>query len=159
MARTLSDRRAGASASGTLTAVPTIFSRIIAGEIPGRFVWRDADAVAFLDARPISPGHTLVVPVREIDHWTDLEPPLAAHLMTVAHAIGVAQRQVFDVPRVGLMIAGFEVPHVHLHVIPTRGMQDFDFARADTGADPTEMDRIAGSLRAALARLGHDNVS
>jgi diadenosine tetraphosphate (Ap4A) HIT family hydrolase len=132
--------------------VPSIFSRIIAGEIPGRFVWRDPDTVAFLDVRPLAPGHVLVVPVLEVDQWTDLDPAQAAHLMTVAHAVGVAQRQVFDVPRIGLLIAGFEVPHVHLHVVPTRGMQDFDFSRADTAPDPDELDRHAESLRRALAR-------
>jgi diadenosine tetraphosphate (Ap4A) HIT family hydrolase len=138
--------------------VPTIFSRIIAGEIPGRFVWRDDRAVAFLDVRPLSPGHTLVVPLEEIDQWTDLDGETAAHLMRVAHAVGNAQQKVFAPPRIGLMIAGFEVPHVHVHVMPVSSMQQFDFARADTSPDPVELDTQADALRAALRELGHDEV-
>lgn len=139
--------------------MPTIFTRIIDGEIPGRFVWRDDRAVAFLDARPLSAGHTLVVPIDEIDHWTDLSADLAAHLMTVAHAIGSAQRAVFDAPRVGLMIAGFEVPHVHIHVMPTASMANFDFRNADTSPDQAALDANAEALRAALRSAGHSSVA
>lgn len=133
----------------------TIFTRIINGEIPGRFLWRDERAVAFLDVRPLSPGHTLVVPIAEVDLWTDLSADDASHLMTVAHAIGNAQRRVFDAPRVGLMIAGFEVPHVHLHVMPVHSMQQFDFRNADTSPDQAALDRHADDLRAALREAGH----
>jgi diadenosine tetraphosphate (Ap4A) HIT family hydrolase len=139
--------------------VPTIFSRIIAGEIPGRFLWRDDRAVAFLDVRPLSPGHTLVVPVAEIDEWTDLDAETAAHLMTVAHAVGTAQKQVFTPPRVGLMIAGFEVPHVHVHVMPVQSMQQFDFAKANPSPDPADLDAQADALRAALRSAGHKSVA
>jgi diadenosine tetraphosphate (Ap4A) HIT family hydrolase len=139
--------------------VPTIFSRIIAGEIPARFVWRDERAVAFLDVRPLAPGHVLVVPVDEIDQWTDLAADTAAHLMTVAHAVGNAQMQAFSPPRIGLMIAGFEVPHVHIHVMPVHSMQQFDFSRADTSPDPARLDRDADELRAALRADGHSSVA
>jgi diadenosine tetraphosphate (Ap4A) HIT family hydrolase len=139
--------------------VPTIFSRIIDGEIPGRFVWRDDRAVAFLDVRPLTPGHTLVVPVLEVDEWTDLDADLAAHLMAVAHAVGNAQKSVFDATRVGLMIAGFEVPHVHLHVMPVKTMRDFDFAKADRSPDPAALDAHADALRAALRAAGHKSVA
>jgi histidine triad (HIT) family protein len=139
--------------------VPTIFSRIIAGEIPGRFVWRDERAVAFLDVRPLAPGHVLVVPVDEIDQWTDLDAGTAAHLMTVAHAVGNAQMRVFSPPRIGLMIAGFEVPHVHIHVMPVHSMQQFDFSRADTSPDPARLDRDADEVRAALRAHGHSSVA
>jgi diadenosine tetraphosphate (Ap4A) HIT family hydrolase len=139
--------------------VPTIFTRIIAGEIPGRFVWRDDRAVAFLDVRPLSPGHVLVVPVDETDQWTDLDAGTATHLMAVAHAVGNAQMQVFSPPRVGLMIAGFEVPHVHIHVMPVHSMQQFDFSRADTSPDPSQLDRHADELRTALRAAGHNSVA
>jgi diadenosine tetraphosphate (Ap4A) HIT family hydrolase len=138
--------------------VPTIFSRIIGGEIPARFIWRDATTVAFMDVRPLAPGHVLVVPVAEVDQWTDLPVELASHLMTVAHAVGNAQRAVFAPPRIGLMIAGFEVPHVHLHVIPTRNMGSFDFARADTAPDPAALDAHAERLRVELRAAGHNSV-
>jgi diadenosine tetraphosphate (Ap4A) HIT family hydrolase len=139
--------------------VPTIFSRIIAGEIPGRFLWRDHQAVAFLDVRPLTPGHTLVVPVAEVDEWTDLDAGTAAHLMEIAHAIGNAQKSVFDASRVGLMIAGFEVPHVHLHVMPVATMRDFDFAKANRSPDQGELDAHADALRAALRDQGHSSVA
>ena len=68
----------------------TVFSRIIAGELPARFVWSDEHAVAFLSVNPVAPGHTLVVSRLEVDQWTDAPVPLMAHLMTVAHAVGAA---------------------------------------------------------------------
>lgn len=133
----------------------SIFTRIIDGEIPGRFVWRDDTAVAFLDVRPLSPGHCLVVPVAEIDRWTDLPAATAAHLMEVAHAVANAQQLVFGPPRVGLMIAGFEVPHVHIHIFPTAGMASFDFAQANTSPDPADLDTYEIALKAALRASGH----
>lgn len=135
--------------------MPTIFTRIIEGELPGRFVWRDARAVAFLSINPLQPGHTLVVPVEEVDHWIDLDRDLVDHLIGVAHAIGRAQQEVFRPERVGLMIAGLEVPHVHLHLVPITGVHDLDFSGADPDPDPAAMDDAAERLRAALARAGH----
>ena len=137
--------------------MPTIFTRIIAGEIPGRFVWRDERAVAFLDVRPLSPGHCLVVPVAEVDRWTDLREDDAAHCMRVAHAVANAQQLVFSPPRVGLMIAGFEVPHVHVHVFPTHGMGNFDFAQADAAPDAAALDAHLVALRTALRAAGHED--
>ncbi len=133
----------------------TIFTRIIDGEIPARFVWVDDDCVAFTDVRPLHRGHVLVVPRAEIDHWVDLPPDLAAHLMRVAHAIGRAQNEAFGASRIGLMIAGFEVPHTHLHVVPVDTMADLDFARADTSPDPADLDAVAHTLRRILTEHGH----
>jgi histidine triad (HIT) family protein len=133
----------------------TIFTRIIDGELPARLVWRDDQAVAILDIRPLHPGHVLVIPRHEVDHWVDLEPALAGHLMTIARHVGRAQRAVVPCSRIGLMIAGFEVPHTHLHVIPADSMADFDFARADTDPDQAELDRLAEALRAELRAQGH----
>ena len=130
--------------------MPSIFTRIIDGEIPGRFVWQDEACVAFLDVRPLAHGHTLVVPRLEVDQWTDLEPGAAAHLMTVAHRIGRAQKQLLGPARVGLMIAGFEVPHVHVHVVPINDMHDLDFANADTSPDQDALDDLHQRLAAAL---------
>jgi histidine triad (HIT) family protein len=128
----------------------TLFTRIIDGELPGRFVWRDDRCVGFLSINPLQPGHTLVVPIVEVDHWIDLDDQLACHVITVSKTIGVAQQQVFGPAKVGLMIAGLEVPHVHLHVVPIRGVHDLDFANADQHPDPDELDRAARSLREAL---------
>jgi histidine triad (HIT) family protein len=130
--------------------VPTIFTRIINGEIPGRFVHRDDRAVAFLSIAPLRPGHTLVVPVDEIDHWVDADPGLNAHLLAVAQRVGQAQQAVFSPARVALMIAGLEVPHLHLHVVPIRGEGDMNFANARHDVDGAELDDVAERLRAAL---------
>ena len=121
-----------------------MFTKIITGEFPGRFVWRDDDVVAFLTIAPIRPGHVLVVPVREVDKWTDLDPSTWARLNEVALHIGRALESSFACERVGTIIAGLEVPHCHMHLIPIDTMADLDFAKADASAD-----RIRGALRAA----------
>ena len=132
----------------------TIFTRIIDGEIPGRFVWTDDECVAFLSADPLSTGHTLVVPVQEVDRWTDLPPEVWAKLNAVAQRVGQAIIKVFDAPRAGYIIAGFDVPHTHIHVFPTSKMSDYDFSKVigmnDT--DPAKMDAAASALRAELAK-------
>ncbi|GAA3452886.1 HIT family protein [Dactylosporangium matsuzakiense] len=131
----------------------SVFSKILAGELPGRFVWQNDDVAAFLSIAPLRPGHTLVVPRAEIDQWTDAEPELFGKCTAVAHTIGRAVRRAWDAPRAGLLIAGFEVPHVHLHVFPAWGMDDFDFARADQHPDPAALDEAAEKIRAALREL------
>lgn len=132
----------------------SIFSKIIAGEIPGRFVWQDEDVVAFLTIAPVAPGHTLVVPRREVDQWQDVEPDLFQKCTSVAQKIGQAVRKVWDAPRAGLLIAGIEVPHLHLHVFPAWKIEGFDLSLAREG-DPQEMDEAAEKLRSALRDLGH----
>ena len=93
--------------------MPTLFTRIIDGQIPGTFVWRDDQCVAFLSINPLAPGHTLVVPIEEIDHWVDAAPELNAHLFEVAQTIGQAQQRAFpDCERVGVIVAGYEIPHL-----------------------------------------------
>lgn len=133
----------------------TIFTKIINGEIPGRFVWRNDDIVAFLTVNPITPGHTLVVPVPEVDHWLDLDPILAERCMQIAQTIGQAQMAAFSPTRVGLIIAGLEVPHTHLHLIPIDTEGDLSFAKADPDPSPTSLDLAADRLRAALRAAGH----
>jgi histidine triad (HIT) family protein len=130
--------------------MPTIFTKIIDGELPGQFVHRDDRCVAFLSINPLQPGHTLVVPIEEVDHWIDADPALNAHLMQVAQRIGRAQQQAFSPLKVGLMIAGLEVPHVHIHVVPIRGVHDLDFSSADPSPDPAALDAAADAILAAL---------
>ncbi|MEM8923391.1 MAG: HIT family protein [Actinomycetota bacterium] len=139
--------------------MPSIFSRIIAGEIPGRLVWDDETCVVMVDIRPLHVGHCLVIPKQEVDHWLDIDAVTSAHLMVVAREIGRAQKATFPCERVGLMIAGFEVPHTHLHVVPMDSMDDLDFRNADPSVDAAALDEVADKLRAALTDLGHgDNV-
>jgi histidine triad (HIT) family protein len=128
----------------------TIFSRIIAGEIPGTFVYRDARCVAFMSINPLARGHVLVVPIEEVDHWIDATPDLVAHLFAVSHRIGRAQKQAFDCERVGLIIAGYEVPHAHIHVIPTDHMGQLSFANAASSVDPAELEVAAAAILAEL---------
>lgn len=135
--------------------MPTLFTRIIEGELPGRFVWRDDTAVGFLALHPLSLGHTLVVPIAEVDQWTDLPVEVAAHTMTVAHHMANAQKTAFGAARIGLIIAGFEVPHTHLHVFGANDMATFDFANASREPEPPGMDETAETIRAQLRADGH----
>jgi histidine triad (HIT) family protein len=138
--------------------VPSIFSRIIAGELPGKFVWKDDRAVAFMSIAPMMPGHTLVVPRAEIDHWIDLEPALGAHLFAVAQQIGRAQDLEWKPRRIGMLIVGEEVPHTHLHVVPINSPEELTFAHADPSPDFDALDDAAIRLRARLRELGRTEV-
>jgi histidine triad (HIT) family protein len=133
----------------------TLFTSIINGDIPGRFVWRDDRAVVFLTIAPIRPGHALVVPIEEVDHWIDLDPDLASHLMVVAREVGRAQQAAFEPERIGLIVAGLEVPHTHLHLIPIDSEGDLSFSKADHSPDPAALDDAAERIRAALRAQGH----
>jgi diadenosine tetraphosphate (Ap4A) HIT family hydrolase len=135
--------------------VASVFTRIIDGELPGRFVWRDDEVVAFLSIGPITPGHTLVVPRQEVDHWLDLDQHLWHRCTEVARLVGLAIQQAYDPPRVAHVIAGFEVPHCHLHVLQAQEMADLDFTRAETDPDPAVLDDAQERIRAALRSLGH----
>jgi histidine triad (HIT) family protein len=137
----------------------TIFSRIISGELPGRFVWRDDSVVAFMSIAPLQPGHTLVVPVAEVDHWIDLEPDLLAHLTDVSRLIGLALQEAFQPVKVGMMLAGLEVPHTHIHLVPIRGVHDLDFANADSSASGDSIEDAAQRIRDALRSMGAPGVS
>ncbi|WP_138442547.1 HIT family protein [Sinomonas susongensis] len=133
----------------------TVFTRIIEGEIPGRFVWNDDDVVAFLSIGPLADGHTLVVPREEVDRWTDASPDLLTKVMLVAQRIGQAQVDAFEVERAGMIIAGFEVHHLHVHVWPATSEAEFNFQRSQHDPDPAAMDAAAERLRRALRDAGH----
>ncbi|RLY94644.1 HIT family protein [Kocuria tytonicola] len=133
----------------------SVFTRIIEGELPGRFVWADEQCVGFLSIQPLAQGHVLVVPRQEVDAWVDLPVALAQHLMTVSRSIGRAVDAAFQPKRVGLMIQGFEVPHTHLHVWPTNSIEEFDFANVDQDPDPAVMEESARRIREALRAQGH----
>ena len=137
----------------------SVFTMIIEGELPGRFVWKDELCVAFLSINPLAAGHTLVVPRQEVDHWIDLDPDLANHLMAVSQKLGLALNLGFKPKRIALMIAGLEVPHTHLHIVPIMGIHDLDADGADLAPDPDALDAAADRVRAALRALGHPEVS
>jgi diadenosine tetraphosphate (Ap4A) HIT family hydrolase len=137
----------------------TVFTKIIQGEYPGTFVWRDEHCVGFLSINPMAPGHVLVVPITEVDHWIDAEPDLAAHLFSVAHTIGRAQQAAFDCDRIGVIVAGYEVPHTHIHVIPTSSMAQLSFANAAASVDRGDLDAWAEAIRTELRSAGAAGVS
>jgi histidine triad (HIT) family protein len=122
----------------------TLFTKIINGEIPGRFVWREPDVAAFLTTGPLADGHTLVVPTEEVDRWTDASPETLAKVMDI-----------FPAERAGLIVAGYEINHFHVHVWPSRSMADFDFASADHHPDPAVLDANAEKLREGLRAAGY----
>ena len=135
--------------------MPTIFTRIIDGDIPGTFVWRDERCVAFMSINPMAYGHTLVVPIEEVDHWVDASAELSAHLFEVTRHIAQAQAKAFRPERVGVIIAGYEVPHTHIHVIPTNEMAELSFANAAPSVERADLDASAEAIRTALVAGGH----
>ncbi|CAN5891113.1 HIT family protein [soil metagenome] len=139
--------------------MPSVFSRIIDGELPATFVWRDDRCVGFLSIQPLRPGHTLVVPRREVDHWIDVDPDEWAHVTSVAQTVGKALQAAYSPAKVGLMLAGLEVPHTHLHVVPIDGVHDLDFANADPDPEPSALDAAAERIRAALRDLSAEGVA
>ncbi|NLU82285.1 HIT family protein [Rhodococcus sp. HNM0569] len=134
----------------------SVFSKIISGELPGRFVWEDDDVVAFLTINPFTQGHTLVVPREEIDNWQSIDPALWQHITSVAQSLGKAVVAAFDAPRAGLVVAGLEVPHLHVHVFPAYELGNFDFANAEREPSAHSLDEAATKIRGALREQGHD---
>lgn len=132
--------------------MPSVFTRIINREIPGRFVYEDDEIVAFLTIGPMTQGHTLVVPRAEVDHWQDVEPRLFGRVMDVAQRIGRAVCTAFGAERAGMIIAGLEVPHLHVHVFPAYDLTDFGFANVDTNPSAESLDEAQAKIKAALAQ-------
>lgn len=131
----------------------TIFTRIIRGEIPGTFVYKDEACVAFMSINPLADGHVLVVPKDEVDHWVDLSPYLSSHLFEVSHKISRALQNAFPCERVGLIIAGYEVNHCHIHLVPTSDMSQLNFANAATSVQRETLEANAEKIKAALDAL------
>ena len=131
----------------------TIFTKIINGELPGRFVYEDDEVVAFLTIEPMTPGHTLVVPRAEIDQWQGIDPAVFGRIMSVAQLVGKAVCKAFDAERAGVIIAGLEVPHLHVHVFPTRSLSDFGFANVDRNPSAESLDEAQSKITAALVEL------
>jgi len=138
--------------------MPSIFTKIINGELPGQFIWKDDVCVAFLTIAPLQPGHALVVPREEVDSWTDLEPDVMKHLTGVAQAIGRALDKTYHPEKVGLVILGLEVRHVHLHVSCIWKPTDLDFGNANPNVPAESVAAEAVVVRKALRELGYEHV-
>ncbi len=125
--------------------MPTIFTRIINGEIPCHKILEDEKHLAFLDVRPIAVGHTLVIPKKEVDYIFDLDDQATAELMAFARKTArMIQKQVPCI-KIGIMVAGLEVPHVHLHLVPIQKVTDLNFANAKP-ADQQELAKLARKI-------------
>lgn len=129
----------------------SVFTLIMQEKIPGHFVWQDDTAIAILTIQPIREGHVLVIPRMEVDQWTDLPADVMAHLIEVSHKISQALKQAFPCKRVGLMIAGLEVPHTHIHLVPMDSMEDLSFAKAKN-AEADTLKNTAAKIRDLLAQ-------
>ena len=136
----------------------TIFSKIIQGEIPARFVWKDGACVAFLDSKPLKPGHTLLVPRQEVSNWIDLDLGTWEHLCRVAKAIGAGLQRAYAPEKVGMMLAGLQVPHAHIHLVPIWDEADLAFANADPDPGEEALDEAAQTVRTALREMGATEV-
>lgn len=132
----------------------SVFTKIINGELPGRFVYEDDDVVSFLSIAPITVGHALVVPRAEIDNWQSVDPAVFGRVMEVSQLIGKAVVKAFPADRAGVIIAGLEVPHLHVHVFPTSNLADFGFANVDNNPSPESLDEAQAKIKAALDELG-----
>jgi diadenosine tetraphosphate (Ap4A) HIT family hydrolase len=130
----------------------TLFTKIINREIPGRFVYEDDEFVGFLTIAPVTQGHTLVVPRAELDQWQDVDPATFGRLIALSQRIGQAVTRAFDAPRAGLLIAGLEVPHLHVHVFPAYTLGDFDLSGADTNPSAASLDEAQAKIKDALSQ-------
>jgi histidine triad (HIT) family protein len=134
----------------------SIFTKILSGELPGHFVWKDATCFAIMTIQPIRGGHLIVIPNEEINHWDDMPEATAAHVMLVAQKIAKAMKKVVTCKRIGVTVIGLEVPHAHVHLIPIDSLTDIDFKLASP-APQDELAAMAQSIRDALATLGHQH--
>ncbi len=129
--------------------MPSLFTRIIQGEIPCHKILEDERYLALLDVRPITPGHALVVPKKETDYFFDLDDQLLSGIMIFARKVAYALKKTVECKRIGVMIAGLEVPHAHVHLVPMRELGDLAFAKARP-ADNEQLAQMAEKIRKHL---------
>lgn len=127
----------------------TIFRKIIDGDVPCHKLFEDDNYLSFLDMRPINPGHALVIPKIDNDYIFDLDDDVLAGLLVAAKPVAKAIEQVVTCERIGLMVAGLEVPHTHLHLVPINGIGDLNFAKAND-ATQEELAALAEQIRKAV---------
>ncbi|MBU0467434.1 MAG: HIT family protein [Candidatus Omnitrophica bacterium] len=127
----------------------TLFTKIIEGKIPCHKIFEDDNYLAFLDIRPINPGHTLVIPKKEVDYIFDVEDELLGGLMIFAKKVAIAIKKEMPCKKVGIMVAGLEVPHTHIHLVPMFKIPDLNFANA-TPTDNEELSKVAERIRKHL---------
>lgn len=124
----------------------SLFTCIINGEVPCHKILEDEQYLAFLDIRPINPGHTLVIPKQEVDYIFDLDEQLLSGLMVFAKKVAGLIEKEIECKRIGVMVAGLEVPHTHIHLIPMNTIADLNFANA-TATDSEELAKVSERIR------------
>ena len=128
----------------------SIFSKIVAGDIPCHSVAENASFLAFLDIMPLAPGHTLVIPKVEVDRIWDLEPALLGELHVFSQKVALAMEDVMPCQRVGQAVIGLEVPHAHVHLIPLNAVADINFERPKLQVTQEELADVAARIRGAF---------
>lgn len=127
----------------------TIFSKIIAGEIPAHIIAENDDFLAFLDIMPLKEGHTLVIPKKEIDYIFDVEDDMLAEMIVFAKRVSIKVKKAFPCERIGVSVIGLEVPHAHIHLIPINTMDDMNFSKPKMELSPDTLAEIANKIRTA----------
>lgn len=133
--------------------MPTIFTKIVNGEIPAQKIAETDDYLAFLDIFPLAKGHILVIPKKEVDYIFDVEDDLLAGLMIFAKKVAKAQRSVIPCLRIGVAVIGLEVPHAHVHLVPLNSIGDINFERPKLEVTREQLAETAAAIRAAYQQL------
>lgn len=129
----------------------SLFTRIVEGEIPSHKLAEDERYLAFLDVRPIRPGHALVIPKREVDYLFDLDDKTLGGILCFARPVAKAIEQIVPCKRIGVTVVGLEVPHAHVHLVPIDRVSDIDFSNARPAAD-NELAELAGKIREKIKK-------
>ena len=130
--------------------MPSIFSKIVAGEIPSFKVAESENYLAFLDIFPLAKGHTLVIPKKETDYIFDMDSEEYKELWTFAKKVAKAQKKIISCKRIGVAVIGLEVPHAHIHLVPINGVSDIDFSRPKLQFLKEEMEQIASDIASLI---------
>ena len=128
----------------------SIFTKIITREIPAQIVAEDEKHIAFLDIMPLVKGHVLVVPKKEINYIFDMDPRELADLHVFAQKVAKAMDKTIPCTRIGVAVIGLEVPHVHIHLVPLKTMEDINFSRPKIKLAPEEFEKIADTIRSGF---------
>src|SRR5687767_12150984 len=132
--------------------MPSLFTRIVKGEIPAEKIFEDEHYLAFLDIRPLAKGHTLVIPKKEVDYLFDLEDEILSGLFITCRKVAQAIEKAIECKRVGVAVIGLEVPHAHVHLVPLNNVHDLDFSRPKLILDSQELSVIAEKIRGYIVR-------
>lgn len=130
--------------------MPSIFSRILSGDVPGYHLAENEHAFAILDAFPLRRGHVLVIPKKEVDRLFDLEDEVYSAVFALAKRLAPAVKQAFPCDRISVAVIGLEVPHAHVHLVPMNALRDLDFTQPKLSVTHEELQADAGAIKAAL---------